>query len=77
VAGLAAAAYAGVLLAARTRAAGLVPALLLPALALGMNHPAPDGFVAAAVLLAGSVGDGRDLRLAGGAAAGRADPNAR
>jgi hypothetical protein len=54
VAGLAAAAYAGVLLAARTRAAGLVPALLLPALALGMNHPAPDGFVAAAVLLAGS-----------------------
>jgi hypothetical protein len=54
VAALAVLAYAGVLLSVRNAGAKLLPALLLPGLALGMNHPAPDGFVLAAVLLAGS-----------------------
>ena len=48
-------AYAGVLVGVRRPAARLLPALLLPGLALGMNHPAPDGFAVAAVMLAGSV----------------------
>jgi hypothetical protein len=53
VAGLAVLAYAGVLVSARKPAARLLPAMMLPALALGMNHPAPDGFVVAGVMLAG------------------------
>jgi hypothetical protein len=47
-------AYAGVILSVRRPAARLFPALLLPGLALGMNHPAPDGFVFAGIMLAGS-----------------------
>ena len=54
VVALALLAYAGVLASARTARARLLPALLLPALALGMNHPAPDGFAVAAILLAGA-----------------------
>jgi Fusaric acid resistance protein-like len=46
-------AYAAVLLSERKPAAKLLPAMLVPAFALGMNHPAPDGFVFAGVLLAG------------------------
>ena len=53
VAGLTVLAYAGVLFSARKPAAKLLPAMMLPALALGMNHPAPDGFVVAGVMLAG------------------------
>jgi hypothetical protein len=53
VVGVTVLAYAGVLFSARKPAAKLLPAMLLPALALGMNHPAPDGFIVAAVLLAG------------------------
>jgi hypothetical protein len=45
--------YAGVVFSARKPAAKLLPAMMLPALALGMNHPAPDGFVVAGVMLAG------------------------
>ena len=46
-------AYAAVLLSVRKPAAKLLPALLVPAFALGMNHPAPDGYAFAGVLLAG------------------------
>ena len=46
-------AFAGVLFSVSKPAAKLLPALLLPGFALGMNHPAPDGFVVAAVMLAG------------------------
>jgi hypothetical protein len=53
VAGLTVLAYAGVMFSARKPAAKLLPAMMLPALALGMNHPAPDGFVVAGVMLAG------------------------
>jgi hypothetical protein len=35
------------------KAAALLPALATPAFALGMNHPAPDGFKLAAMFLAG------------------------
>ncbi len=38
----------------RGRAAAVLPALATPAFALGMNHPAPDGFKLAAVFLAGA-----------------------
>jgi len=38
----------------RKAAARLLPAVLLRALGLGMNHPAPGGLVAASVLLAGA-----------------------
>jgi Fusaric acid resistance protein-like len=54
VAALTVLAFLGVLVTVRKPAARLLPALLLPALALGMNHPAPSGLVFAAVLLAGS-----------------------
>jgi hypothetical protein len=50
---LTALAFAGVLFSVRKPAARLLPALLLPGFALGMNHPAPDGLVVAAVMLAG------------------------
>ena len=40
--------------ASQHRAAALLPALATPAFALGMNHPAPDGFKLAAVFLAGA-----------------------
>jgi Fusaric acid resistance protein-like len=53
VAALTVLAYAGVLFSVRKPAARLLPALLLPGFALGMNHPAPGGFVPAAVMLAG------------------------
>jgi len=43
VAALTLLAYAAVLLSVRKPAAKLLPALLVPAFALGMNHPAPDG----------------------------------
>jgi uncharacterized membrane protein YccC len=56
VVSLAALAYAGVALGARRPAFRLLPALLLPGFALGMNHPAPDGFGLAAVLVAGALG---------------------
>src|SRR5215831_566871 len=46
-------AYAAVLLSVRKPAAKLLPAILAPAFALGVNHPAPDGYVLAGVLLAG------------------------
>jgi fusaric acid resistance family protein len=54
VAGLVVLAYLGVIASVRKPTARLLPALLLPALALGMNHPAPGGLVAASILLAGS-----------------------
>ncbi len=46
----------GSVLAAAThhRAAALLPALATPAFALGMNHPAPEGFKLAAMFLAGA-----------------------
>jgi hypothetical protein len=53
VAALTVLAFAGVLFSVRKPAARLLPALLLPGFALGMNHPAPDGLAVAAVLLAG------------------------
>jgi hypothetical protein len=53
VVGLVVLAYLGVEVSVRKPAARLLPALLLPALALGMNHPAPGGLVAASVMLAG------------------------
>jgi uncharacterized membrane protein YccC len=53
VAALTGLAFAGVLFSVRRPAARLLPALLLPGFALGMNHPAPGGFGIAAVMLAG------------------------
>jgi hypothetical protein len=53
VAALTVLAYAAVLFSVRKPAARLLPALLLPGFALGMNHPAPGGFIVAAVLLSG------------------------
>jgi hypothetical protein len=53
VAALTVLAFAGVLFSVRKPAARLLPALLLPGFALGMNHPAPDGLAVAAVMLAG------------------------
>jgi hypothetical protein len=53
VAALMVLAYTGVLVSARKPAAKLLPAMMLPALALGMNHPAPDGLLVAGVMLAG------------------------
>jgi fusaric acid resistance family protein len=53
VAALAVLAYAGVLFSVRKPTARLLPGMMLPALALGMNHPAPDGLIVAAVMLAG------------------------
>jgi len=53
VTGVVVLAYLGVEVSVRRPAARLLPALLLPALALGMNHPAPGGLVAAALMLAG------------------------
>ena len=55
VAGLVVLAYLGVLASVRKPAARLLPAILLPATALGMNHPVPGGLVAAALMLAGCV----------------------
>lgn len=55
IAGLTVLAYVGVVVGFRNAAARLLPALVLPAIALGMNHPAPSGFAAAGVMLAGSV----------------------
>ena len=40
--------------ASHHKAAALLPALATPAFALGMNHPAPDGFKLAAMFLAGA-----------------------
>jgi hypothetical protein len=40
--------------ASQHRAAALLPALATPAFALGMNHPAPDGFKLAAMFRSGS-----------------------
>lgn len=54
VVGLVVLAYLGVVASVRLPAARLLPAILLPALALGMNHPAPGGLVAAGVMLAGA-----------------------
>jgi hypothetical protein len=53
VAALTVLAFGGVLFSVRKPVAKLLPALLLPGFALGMNHPAPDGFVVAAVMLTG------------------------
>jgi hypothetical protein len=53
IVGLVVLAYLGVEVSVRKPAARLLPALLLPALALGMNHPAPGGLIAASVMLAG------------------------
>ena len=53
VAALTVLAYSGVLFSVHKPAARLLPALLLPGFALGMNHPAPDGLVVAAVMVAG------------------------
>jgi len=53
IAGLVVLAYLGAEVSVRKPAARLLPALLLPALALEMNHPAPGGLVAAGVMLAG------------------------
>jgi len=53
VAALTLLAFAGVLFSVRKPMVKLLPALLLPGFALGMNHPAPGGFVVAAVMLAG------------------------
>src|SRR4051812_13222527 len=55
IAGLTVLAYGGVLVSSRNAVGRLLPGLVLPAIALGMNHPAPSGFVAAGVMLAGSV----------------------
>ena len=48
-------AYAAVLLASRKPAARLLPAILVPAFALGMNEPVPDGFAIAGMFVGGSV----------------------
>jgi hypothetical protein len=37
------------------KAAALLPALATPAFALGLNHPAPEGFKLAAMFLAGAI----------------------
>jgi hypothetical protein len=52
---LAAAAYAAVVNAYRGALARLLPALVVPAFALGMNHPAPPGLLLAVVFLAASL----------------------
>jgi hypothetical protein len=54
VAALTVLAFAAVLVSVRRPAARLLPALLLPGVAVGMNHPAPGGLAIAAVMLAGS-----------------------
>lgn len=48
-------AYAAVLFASRKPAARLLPAILVPAFALGMNEPVPDGFAIAGMFVGGSV----------------------
>jgi hypothetical protein len=53
VTGITVLAYLGAVFSVRKPVARLLPALLLPGIALGMNHPAPGGFVAAGLLLAG------------------------
>ena len=50
---LVALAYGGIVLAARRPVARVLPLLLVPAFALGMNEPVPDGFALAAMFLAG------------------------
>lgn len=55
VVALAALAYAAVINASRGPLARLVPALVVPAFALGMNHPVPAGLVLAATFLAGGL----------------------
>jgi hypothetical protein len=55
VAGLAAACYACVLLATRGGLGRVVGSFAAPALALGMNHPAPDGFLLAGTFVVGSL----------------------
>ena len=46
-------AFTAVLFSVRRPAARLLPALLLPGVAVGMNHPAPGGLAIAAVMVAG------------------------
>jgi hypothetical protein len=53
VAALAGLAYTGVIASVRRPVVRVAPAVLVPAFALGMNEPVPDGFRLAAVFLAG------------------------
>jgi hypothetical protein len=53
VAALTVLAFAGVWFTVRKPTARLLPALLLPGVALGMNHPAPGGLAVAGVMLVG------------------------
>lgn len=53
VAALTVLAVAGVWFSVRKPAARLLPALLLPGVALGMNHPAPGGLAVAGLMLVG------------------------